>query len=72
MRRPSIRLDEMRRQGFEPVERRHIADELRCQLLVLDNGFGDAGLQRVLKKPAPRAQARTLQIDNGNARRRSS
>ena len=65
-RRSGIRLDELPRQGLDAVERRQVADKLRRELLLLDEGFGDPGLQRVLKEPAPRAQARALQVDDGN------
>jgi hypothetical protein len=58
--------DEFIGKHFETVERRQITDELRCQLLLLDNQLRDARLLRRAPESIPGPLARTLQIDDGD------
>jgi hypothetical protein len=65
-RRTRIQLDDLPCQRINAVQRRQVTNKLRRELLLLDEGLGDSGLQWILKESAPGAQAGALQIDNGN------
>jgi hypothetical protein len=54
------------RQGIKSIQRLHVANELRGQLLLFDDGLGDPFPPRIGKEAIPRSPTRALQIDKSN------
>src|SRR6516164_6287217 len=59
-----VQLRELARESLNTVERRHVADELRCLQLVFEDRFGEVLPHGVVKETAPRPSPRALQIDD--------
>jgi hypothetical protein len=59
-------LGELPRQSLKSIQRFHIANELRHQLLVFDDGLRDPFPQRICNEAIPRSPTRALQIDDSN------
>jgi hypothetical protein len=59
-------LDELPQQDLKSIQRLHIANELRRQLLLFDDGLRDPFPQRICKEAIPRSPTRALQINDSN------
>ena len=54
-RRSRLDLGELLHQDLKSIQRLHVANKLRRQLLVFDDGLGDPFPQRICKKAIPRS-----------------
>ena len=59
-------LGELPHQGLESIQRLHVTNELRRQLLMFYDGLRDPFPQRVCKEAIPRSPTCALQIDDSN------